>query len=446
MNNTRPAEIALSASDKRLRRDLARSKRHVQQFARDVGGSMSGGFKSAFGQIGALGTIGGLAAVGSQVLDVNRTLTRLGIQAGVSQSSITALHKRMLDLSDATGVSTAELAAGASEIVTLTGDYKFATDKLALFATVSNATGAAMRDVAGTAAALKQNLSIDSNDLEEAFNIMLVQGKAGSVELSDLASLLAGIAPQFASLNSEMNQGPKALAELGAALQVAKQGFGTSAEAVTGLQALFKALTSKAAKFKGVQIFQKDPKTGVKRMRAFSDIIRDISESRLAKDPTKLAKAFGSVEALRTFTQLSEKYGEFQTLQRNAMGKNALREDDVRYSESAAGRIEVAWERMQNAVAREFTADRVELLASAAIKLAEAVGFVVDNAGNLALALGAIKVAQFSATLLQLSGSMGVVGAASAGTATALTGATAALSGFLAKAGVLVGVGVAANR
>jgi hypothetical protein len=48
-----------------------------------------------------------------------------------------------------------------------------------------------------------------------------------------------------------------------------------------------------------VKIYDKDPKTGVKRLRDFRDIIDGIAASPLIEGPEKLTKAFGRDEAAR---------------------------------------------------------------------------------------------------------------------------------------------------
>lgn len=406
MANDRVARIALTASDRKLRQDLARSKRELKTWTRDTSGTIRSGFSTAFGSIAGLASVGGVAAIGKSVLDDSRALTRLAIQAGKSDVAINAFGADMKRLSDATGVGTGELITAAGMIVALTGKFDLAAQSMELLATTSKATGAPMEELGAVVAALVQNMGVEPTELKDALNALTVQGNEGAVEFKDLAGLLAGLTPQFRGLNVELNKGPEALAELGAAMQVAQQGFGTASEAATGLQALFKALTQNADKFKGVKIFEKDPKTGVKTMREFSAIIAEIAASDLAKDPTKLTKAFGSAEAQRAFIQLSDKFETFQDLIRKAKGNDAITAQFERYMTSSAGKIEQAWTRMQNSIARQITPERIDKLSDAAIRLADAVGFAADNWKKFAIAFGAFKVVQFGSAAASLAGNL----------------------------------------
>ena len=284
-------------------------------------------------------------------------------------------RQELSQVSRATGLNRQELLNGAAAYVALTGDAAGATKAMALFGKVSNATGASMADIAATAAAMKSNLGIDPKDFEAAFAALHVQGKAGAVELRELATELAGIAPTFAAFKG--GAGVEGLKEMGAALQVLRQGFGSSTEAATGMQALMVSLKKNADKFQkaGVKIYDKDPKTGKKRLRDFSDIVDGIANSKLAKDPTLLQKAFGRDEAVRAYDQLVQNRALLDDLIRQSSDAGAIDRDAATYLASPAGRIAKAWEEVKLKMAEAFTPERIEKFASA---LEKAVVFAAD--------------------------------------------------------------------
>lgn len=100
-------------------------------------------------------------------------------------------------------------------------------------ARVATATRASMDDLGATTLALRDNLGITSKDIAKSFNILAAGGKAGLVELKDMAKFLPQLAPTFASMGIAGNE---AVAEIAAALQVARRGAGTNDEAANNMR------------------------------------------------------------------------------------------------------------------------------------------------------------------------------------------------------------------
>ncbi|MCG8418459.1 MAG: phage tail tape measure protein [Proteobacteria bacterium] len=404
----RVLEILLGVKNRKLRRELRSARRDIDTFAQGASNRLRSSFKDAFGAVAGLGSVAGLASIGKGVLDVDRKLTRLGIQAGKSKAFMHALNSEFDSVSDATGLSSESLVDAAAKFVSITGSMDDARAGAEAFAKTAQAGGVAIDDVAAAAASLQKNLSISgASGFEKGLSILLTQGKQGAVELRELAGLLPSIAPSFTKFG---RAGTEGLAELGAALQVIRGGFGSGAEAATGLNALMKKLGDNAHKFKGVEIFETDPETGAKTFRQFSAIIKDISESKLMQDPQALSKAFGSSEAMRAFFELANNQKSFQDLIKVGLESNAVQEDFGRYMESNAGRIEKAWTRMQNTLARQLTPERVDDLVEALEGLGETVAFVVQHVRHFGIAMGALKLAQWTTGLYGLASSAAQLG------------------------------------
>jgi TP901 family phage tail tape measure protein len=400
MARQRNAHVELTLGADRFDQGLARRGRDLRKFARDgerslgslgrrAGGGAGGALKSigniAGGVLGgglAMAGIGGAASIVEDVMDFERGLTRFGIATDMSDAKLAAFRGSLHEVSRASGLNREELMNGAAAYVALTGDAEGAAGGVALFAKVANATGASMADIAATAAAMKTNLRIDPKDFEAGFSALAVQGKAGAIELRDLATLLAGVAPQFAQFKG--GEGAQGLAEMGAALQVIKQGFGSSAEAATGLRALMVSMNRNAGKFQqaGIKIYDRDPKTGAKRLRAFSEIVDAIANSKLAKDPSLLTKAFGSDEAKRAYDQLVLNAGMMDDLMAKASDKNAIDRDAARYQESAAGRLDKAWNGIKLQIAEAFTPERIAAFITALEHIVEMINQISNFLGR----------------------------------------------------------------
>lgn len=401
------AEVGLTLNDGRFRRGIRESGNILRSFARDGRKSLGDLDRSTASMVGAsakkLGRGVGKVAVGAaatglglvgvaavSLFDDLRTLekglTRFQIATGMSGDKMGEFRTDLSAAARESGLNRQELLNGAAAYVALTGDAAGAASGMRLFGRVSNATGASMEDIAATAAAMKDNLKIDPSEFEAMFSALAVQGKAGAVELRELATQLAGVAPSFAQFKG--GSGTAGLVEMGSALQVVRKGFGSSAEAATGLRALMVAVQRNAGKFKGVKIYDRDPKTGRKTLRDFSDIIDAIGKSKLARDPTLLTKAFGSDEAKRAYDQLVQNRGLMDELIAKSGDKNAIDRDAKAYLESPAARVTKSWEAAKQKLAEVFTPERIAAFASALEGVVATMGKLVDSAEILGRMMG----------------------------------------------------------
>ncbi len=370
MGNEKPAKVELTADTRSFAKQLKDASKRWAAFGKGVGKgfgrsikgigkSLAGGAGRAAGMLG----FGGAAVmIGSEIqktVKFEESLTRLKIASRGTIKNMGQFRDQVFAVSNATGVAREDVLQGASAYVTLTGDAKTASEAMGLFSRIQKATGSSMDDIASSAAAMTQNLKIAPEDFEKAFSILIAGGKAGSVELRDMAGLMASLAPlseRFAG-----GGGTSGLANLGAALQLTRQGFGSAEEAATGLQALMGAIVQHADKLEdaGVKVFTKD-KDGTKRMRNFQEIVEAIGNSKLAKDPTKLTKALGRKEALAAFIQLTKVDGAWDDLAKSTMDAKDVSEDYATFQQSTSGQMQKAWNDIKNTVAAALTPDRIQ--------------------------------------------------------------------------------------
>lgn len=356
----RLAQIVLTADPAPLDRGLKRSKSSLDAFKKSVGRSFGDLFSTlkTAGGIGGIGIAGLFGVEAVKALKFQENLTRLGIASGQSGEQMATLAGHVKSLSDSSGVAREDLLGAANAFFALTGDARGASDNLALFSKVQRATGAEMDDLARTAAALQQNLKISPAELEKSFSILIRGGKAGAIELKDVAQLLASFAPLAAQFEGGL--GTSGLADIAAALQLARQGFGTSAEAATGLEALMGSIVKHADRLKsgGVEVFNTD-KNGNKTLKSLQAIVESIGKSKLAKDPMLLVKAFGTKEAYQTYLQLVKVKGAWGDLADSTKGATDVAQDYAAFNESTAGKISIAWNQIKNQIAETFTPERL---------------------------------------------------------------------------------------
>lgn len=126
----------------------------------------------------------------------------------------------------------------------------------------ATATRASMDDLGSVAIALNDNLGIGAAGLERSMNMLAFAGKSGQFELANMAKWLPQLTPQFAALGIT---GERAVAEIGASLQIARRGAGTNDEAANN----FKNFLSKLTAPETIKAFEKagiDLKSSMKNL------------------------------------------------------------------------------------------------------------------------------------------------------------------------------------
>lgn len=391
------ARIEISAGSRQLDSGLREAMGKINRWAVGVRGATA----RNLGKLGAttassLGNIVGNVAgrgmdfIGDQargVVAFEQSLTRLGIAGDLSADKLDEIRQTAGKVAKAIGIDRAEVLAGTQAYVDLTGDVAGATASMETFARIAQASGASVADVSTAAAALRQQ-GVALGDMEGVFSGLIMQGKAGAVSLKDFAGELSAILPRWAKFNE--GSSAKGIAEMGAAFQVARRGFGSASEAGTGLQALLKSLNSTAFAKTGIKIYDTNTKTGVRTLKSFEEIMRAIESSKLVKDPHLMTTALSSAEAEQTLSMILTARQHMQGAASDydglvAAGKDAgaVQRDLTTYLDSSAGRIATTWEGLKNAVAEALTPERIETFVGIVEQVAAALGKVIDLLGTL---------------------------------------------------------------
>ena len=105
----------------------------------------------------------------------------------------------------------------------------------------ATATRASMEHLGSVAIALNDNLGIGAAGFERSMNILAYAGKRGQFELADMAKWLPQLTPQFAALGIT---GERAVAEIGASLQIARKGAGSNDEAANNFKNFLSKITA----------------------------------------------------------------------------------------------------------------------------------------------------------------------------------------------------------
>lgn len=255
----------------------------------------------------AMETIGTAAVLGAPVVQSMRTAidfkdqtNDIAITGGFDAAEEERLSGVMRGAALRWNQTQTEVAKGTA--VLIAGGISSAKELAAyapVMAKTATATRASMDDLGSVAIALNDNLGIGAAGLERSMNMLAYAGKRGQFELADMAKWLPQLTPQFAALGIT---GERAVAEIGASLQIARKGAGSNDEAANNFKNFLSKITAKDTlkSFKDAGIdLQTSMKNmvgkGMTPMQAMLDIITQYMST---KGP-KAAGEFQKVMALK---------------------------------------------------------------------------------------------------------------------------------------------------
>jgi hypothetical protein len=260
----------------------------------------------------------GAAGIGAvrQVGNLEQRFTRLGIQANRSAEEMDALKKQIFQTAKAPDIriDPGQITSAIEEIIEKTGDLDFAKANIRNIGLALQATGADGQAIGGILAEF-QKMKLGAEQAFEALDILTVQGKEGAFTLQNLAALGPRVVTAYTSMG---RTGVAALREMGAALQVIRQGTGSSEMAATAFEAVLRTLSDadkvKSLQKGGIRIFEPGSTTVMRSLpKIMEEIIQKTRGSKLA-----LSKVFDA-EAIRAFNAAAGEFqrtGKIESLQR----------------------------------------------------------------------------------------------------------------------------------
>ncbi len=197
----------------------------------------------------AMETAGTAAVMGAPVVGALRTAVDFQDQTrdiAITGGFDEAEEKRLSDVLRGAALkwnqTQTEVANGTA--VLIAGGISSAKELAAyapILAKTATATRASMDDLGAVAIALNDNLGIGATGLERSMNMLAYAGKQGQFELADMAKWLPQLTPQFAALGIT---GERAVAEIGASLQIARRGAGSNDEAANNFKNFLSKMTA----------------------------------------------------------------------------------------------------------------------------------------------------------------------------------------------------------
>jgi hypothetical protein len=358
-----------------MRQMANNGQRHMTRLQR-----VTGGVGRQLDRVGnrwvALAT--GAAGFGTvrNLVNLEERFTRLGIQSQRSAEEMEELRRQIFETAREPDfrVDPSQITGAIEAIVEKTGDLEFARENIRNIAAAISATGAEGSNI-GEILAEFQKMDIRGMDaVLQSIDTLNEQGKAGAFTLQNLASLGPRVVTAYTALG---RQGPDAIREMGAALQVIRQGTGSSEQAATAFEALLRTFqdaekAKELASKSGVQIFDPDElERGREVLRPINELMVEIVEAADGRT-SRLSEVFDS-EAMRAFNAALGEYnrtGAVESMDRffqvQGDGTTTM-SDSARAAETAAGSVRnlsSAWQDFADTNLSEYIQDAADALNS----------------------------------------------------------------------------------
>lgn len=375
------AKIEIEAGTSRLPAALRKGLGYIKGFAEEVGKVGAGVVKST-----ALGFIHGVGMSvanrgldlmidqGKKVIDFQRELTRLGIDLNKQPGEMQEIGEGIRRISSEVGLGADQVLAAGRDYADLAGLQAFTMERMSLIARAAQASGSDVKDMAALMFTLTENMKVPDNQLEDTIGGLINQAKYGSIHFRELAKELVALGSVYQQFGVVGREGA---IQIGAQMQLARHGFASASEAATGILRIYRSLPQHASKFAqaGVHIWKDGSKTV---LRPFEDIIHQIQKSPLALDRERLIKSFGRTEGERFYQVLTSLTAEYDNMKRAGEANGVVARDLGTYTESAAGRIDVAIERIKNGFAQALTPERIDQIVGGIEQIVNAMPKIVS--------------------------------------------------------------------
>ena len=400
-------------------------------------------FQKLKGQLGTTILAGGafLAAISKPLAEAKEfetVLVNIAQKSGESLKSVQGLGKELIQLSKTTNQGPQSLATAFDALIGKSMPADIAKKIMPIVAKATSAYGADINDVANMGVSMNQNLGIPPQLFGKGFDIAAAGSNYGAFELKDMAAYL----PTLASTMQSLGQGGlSGLADLTAALEVARRGTGDSSSAANNIQNLLAKIQSKDVT-KNFQDFGVDiRKTLADRMKAGDspiDIIVDETRKALKGDMGKLSDLFGDMQVQAAIRPLLQFQNDYHKIREGVKGADGTVDKayDLRMTtfQAKLDNFKNAGERLALVIGTQLAPKFGQLLEKMTPVLDAITAFVdkmnPEVVGNITLAAGGLVALAGAVTTLRIAlaaaGMIGFGSAAAGARAAAGSGAASA--------------------
>jgi len=347
--------IIISGDVKNLTLSLNKATKSVDKFSRNSKrafgglGKSLGGVTKMLGPLGIAGAMAGLTIVAIKaakaIIKFDGALTRVAIQANISNKQQMELRDTIGEVAMETGTSRDELVKAADAIIQRTGRFDLVADNLRLIGVAAAATGGSAEDMGAIVAGLGQNFGFSSKQMDNFMNLLTAQGKMGAFTLQDLATQSERVLAAATTLGATSE---KDLGFFTGLMQIGRKATSSSEMTAQAFENLASEITKKSDIIKkktGFSVIDTEAskKEGVTVFKDVRSMMYGLMEA-TGGDQKKLAELFGnrSMRVVRAMALMWRKEGvegfeKFATAGGASM--DGLSKDMDRFNQSTSGRM-----------------------------------------------------------------------------------------------------------
>ncbi|ESQ90119.1 hypothetical protein ABAC460_10165 [Asticcacaulis sp. AC460] len=314
------------ALEEQIRRTTGQLDRQRAAMARQNRADMAGSNMRASGQqnmmVGA-GVGAGLFILAKQASDFGDGMTDIRLKADMSAEATAQMQRNIEAAAKAAHQLPENMRQGVDNLIGAGMDTKSAMAMTTPIGKAATAYRAEIADLSATSFANFSNLKVPVQDTTRAFDAMAQAGKMGNFELRDMATYFPSLTAQSQAFGQT---GVSAVADLSAALQIARKGAGDASKAATNVENLLAKINTEETQKKFAK-FGIDLPNALKKAYAQGktplEAIAELSQQATGGDLSKLSFLFQDMQAqgaLRPLIQNIDEYRKIRAAAMNASG------------------------------------------------------------------------------------------------------------------------------
>jgi len=262
-------------------------------------------------------------------LEMEHRIRELGNVGQLTDKQLASMDKRLGQISKYSNQLRPDIIEGLSVLVASGVDPTKALDYMNVIGKTATAEQAAIVDISKTAFSLTDNLKVPVNELNKTMDILAQSGKEGRFELKDMAGEFPGLTASASMLGMK---GVPAVAQLGAALQVAMKGAKDAPEAANNLQNFMQKVTAPQTIKNFSEKFGIDLKSELlKAVAQGKDPILEMMNilNRATKgDVFKVSEIFQDMQVLNFIKPMMKNLDEYKRIKASALSANGVVDSD----------------------------------------------------------------------------------------------------------------------
>ena len=267
-----------------------------------------------------------------EALALEHQLRELGNVGQLSGEQLKEMDERLGSISRYTNQMRGEIAEGLNVLVASGIDPTAALDYMNVIGRTATAAQAEIVDISKTAFSVTDNLKVNVEDLGKTMDILAQAGKEGRFELKDMSAAFPSLTAGASMLGMK---GVPAVAQLGAALQVAMKGAGSAPEAATNFESFLQSITSPMAVRRFEELYGVDlPKFLNKVIAENKDPIEEmvvLINKLTGGDVFAVSEIFRNKTDLNFLKPMMQNLDEYRRIKASALGANGIMDEDFNH-------------------------------------------------------------------------------------------------------------------